>query len=341
MHESSSQSPPFPPVDQHHRAVASEPSDVFQTGSKRRYVDRRNQFLDFIKALVWNLASVYTIEPRTWSAGIGQCQKLASHGVPTTIGKLSKRGDDPDAIAEEYIRCSNAMKSTSMDRGFYLSLKPPALEFNRQRVLCIAETAFNNGQGILFDAHDYHLAQPTVDLLSFLIREFEYGHKWDAKWRFGIVLPTRWRRSISDLRWAGEHGVRVRIVKGEFKASTASETMDPAKGLLRLIDRLPAGVPEVAIATHDRELAKTAIHHARQRGAAIELELLFGMPTSSMVDLAKSLAVPLRFYIPYGETLLLYGIKHFVTNPKKLRRFHLRELLKPCSVKIDEIVEAI
>jgi proline dehydrogenase len=341
MHESSSQSPPIPPVDQHHRAIAAEWSDGFLTGSKRRGVDYRIQVLDFIKALVWNLASVYAIEPRTWSAGIGQCQRLAGHDLPTTIGKLSKRGDDPEAIAEECIRCSNAMKSASTDCGFYLSLKPPALEFDQRRVLRIAETAFNNGQGILFDAHDYDLAQPTIDLLSFLIREFGYGHKGDAPWRFGIVLPTRWRRSISDLHWAGEHGVRVRFVKGEFKASTAFETMDPAKGLLRLIERLPAGVPEVAIATHDRELAKTAIHHARQRGAALELELLFGMPTSSMVDLAKSMAVPLRFYIPYGETLLVYGIKHFLTNPKKLRRFHLRELLKPSSVKIDEIVDTI
>lgn len=267
---------------------------------------------------------------------------MRSGGISTTIGKFSKDGDDPDLIVGEYQKCSTSLKNGLRKAGnFYLSLKPPALEFNFNHVKSIAATAFRNGHGVHFDSHDHILAEPSLQLLKKLMAHTGYDLNRSMQWHFGLTLPSRWKRSLSDAHWAAENGIRVRLVKGEFKARHSSDEMDPQKNFITLIDYMAGGVAEVAIATHDYNLARKAIARARKNGTKVELELLLGMPSTQLVALSKEMQVPLRFYVAYGDTLTIYAIRHFLLHPEKMMRPGFTEALNTHRAKLSKIMHEL
>lgn len=294
-----------------------------------------------LKQIAWKLGKIYAIDPKSCSKGIEICKKLHNHGISTTIGKFSKDGDMPEEIVRECLQCTTSLKSAFTKNNFYLSLKPPAFQFNPDHVKNVAAVALKNGHGIHFDSHDHILAEPTLQLLKQLIRHTGVKKDRTGKWHYGLTLPSRWKRSLSDARWAVKKGIRVRLVKGEFKAERSYDEMDPIKGYLTLVDRLAGSVPEIAIATHDCRLAKEAIIRARKNGAKVQLELLFGMPSIRMVALSKKMCVPLRFYVAYGDTLLLYGIRHHLTTPYKLFRPDAMEVFGSHKRKFNKIIDSL
>ena len=80
----------------------------------------------------------------------------------TTLGKFSKAGDDPARIVHEYQLASNSLGSAP----FYLSVKPPALDFDLGHAAAITATAIRNGHGIHFDSHEHVQADRTMQLLQ-------------------------------------------------------------------------------------------------------------------------------------------------------------------------------
>lgn len=286
-------------------------------------------------------SEIYAIDPKSCSKGIEICKKLDRIGISTTIGKFSKYGDKPEDIVHECLQCTTTFKSTVTKNNFYLSLKPPAFQFNLDHVKNIAMFALKNGHGIHFDSHDHILAEPTLQLLKHLVDNAGVKKNSNCYWNYGLTLPSRWKRSLSDARWAAKNGIRVRLVKGEFKAKHSYDEMNPRKGFLALVDRLAGRVPEIAIATHDYRLAKEAIIRARKENTNVQLELLFGMPSARMVALSKKMLVPLCFYVAYGDTLLLYGIRHYLTTPGKLFRRGAMEVFGNHKSKIHKITNSL
>jgi hypothetical protein len=117
--------------------------------------------------------------------------------------------------------------------------------------------------------------------------------------------------------------------------------MDPHRGFLTLVDLFAGAVPRITIATHDYELAKEAIVRTKKAGTQVQLELLFGMPCAKMISLSSQQGIPLRFYIPYGDTLLVYGIHHLLTNPHKIFRPGILELCTSSKSKLARIINAV
>jgi proline dehydrogenase len=294
-----------------------------------------------LKRIVYGLGKLFPISPKNLAEGLDVCRVLHSRGIPSTLGKFSKSGDDPAEIACEYQRASDALKSSSTEAHFYLSLKPPAMNFDLEHVTAIAATALKNGQSIHFDSHQYVLTDATVRLLEQLMGHDVSAHNMAGSGRFGLTLPSRWKRSIADAQWVAEKGVRVRLVKGEFKSTHSSDEMDPGKGFLALADRLAGKVPEILVATHDVALAREAIARCKRAGSSVHLELLFGMPIGRMIALSREMAVPVRFYVPYGDTLLLYGIRQFLTNPHKLLRPDFPEVVASQNSKLARITTSL
>lgn len=229
----------------------------------------------------------------------------------------------------------------SAGAGFYLSVKPPVLKFDLEYVSDITAAALGNGHGIHFDSHGCSTAEPTVQLLERLMDRRLPAEGLEGRWAYGLTLPSRWKRSLLDARWAAERGVRVRLVKGEFRAVGPSEEMNPASGFLALVDGLAGRVPEIALATHDARLARQAIDRCQGSGSALLLELLFGMPAGEMISLSRETGVPIGFYVPYGDTLLVYGIRYLLTNPRKLLRRDCLEMVAGHRAKLTRIVEAL
>lgn len=295
-----------------------------------------------LKSLVYGVAKCYPIRPSNSVDAAKLCSVLIDHGICATMGKLSKSGDDPARIVEEYQAASHSLKKSTAKDRFYLSLKPPALNFNTEYAAAIVSTALPNGQGVHFDAHGFNFADPTLTLLEAMLERGTVATTGTAPgWSFGLTLPSRWKRSLADASWAAGKGVRPRLVKGDFKAGSASEEVEPSQGFLALVDRLVGEVAELAVATHDCQLAREAVTRCKKGGCAVQLELFFGMPSGNIMALAREMDVPVRFYVPYGDTLLIYVIRDLLTNPHKILRRRSYEVLGSQETKLARIMAAL
>lgn len=267
------------------------------------------------------LGKLCPVRPRTVAEGVAVCVDLARHDLRSTLGKFSTARDAPTTIVDEYCLASRSVQAAGVaaDR-FHLSIKLPALAFDVGRAWDVVALTWGAGYGAHFDSHGHDVAPPTFNLLDNLIGRGHSSADTGSNWLVSVTLPSRWRRSAGDARWAIERGTRVRLVKGEFKASNRLDETDPAASFLTLVDLLAGKVPALAIATHDVGLACNAVARCRDSGSSIELELLYRFPAGSMIALARNLDIPIRLYVPYGDQLFVYGARHLLTNPHKLVR---------------------
>ena len=293
-----------------------------------------------LKKMAYRLGLLCPIKPQSVSEGAELCRILQGHDLLTTLGRLSKSGDDPAQIVREYQEASNSLLSSPVPERFYLSLKPPALNFDPEFAAAIAATALKNGHGVHFDSHKFGHTDATLRLLEeLLMRKLPWPGSRRG-WNFSLSLPSRWKRSAADARWAAERGVRVRLVKGDFGAE-ATEELEPGRGFLDLVRQLAGKVPNLALATHDCALARESIAICQKGGSAPQLELFFGRPASDILALARETGVPVGFYVPYGDTLLVYVIRDLLTNPLKLLRRDSFELLGSQQRKLSRITGAL
>lgn len=188
----------------------------------------------------------------------------------------------------------------------YCSIKPPALGYDGPALQRLAALAARHGQWLHFDSHAPETAEPTLEALEMLVTRYP---------RLGLTIPGRWARSPHDAAWAARHGLRVRVVKGQWPCPQQPAT-DARQGFLAVIDRLAGQVAEVAVATHDAELARQAAQRLSARGTACELELLCGLPRHAAMAVARAERLPVRLYVPFGQAWLPYALQQVLRQPR-------------------------
>lgn len=250
-------------------------------------------------------AGSYVAGPQLENA-LRVCRRHAGHGMRATVGYWNTRGEDPQAVAANYLQALRALCEERLD--CYLSIKAPALGNSPERVAAVAEAAAAAGIGVHFDALQAAQADRMFELLQACARR---------PVPLGCTLPGRWRRSLADADRAVALGVRPRIVKGEWP-DPASPSIDLRRGFLDVVDRLAGRVREAAVATHDAELARQALRRLRAAGTTCELELLFGLPLRAALRIAQDERVPVRLYVPFGQAWLPYCVAQARLRPRIL-----------------------
>lgn len=231
---------------------------------------------------------------------------FAARGVPaSTLCFWDARDDLARHVADMYLATVRAIRNASLDS--YVSIKAPSLAFDTGLVAEIAEAACAANVRMHFDS----LGAETVDRTFRLI---EHASKYTAP--LGCTLPGRWRRSAGDAQRAARMGLRVRVVKGQWPDPQAD--VDPHAGFLEIVDALAGGPAQVAVATHAPALAAAAIGKLQSAGTPCEMELLYGLPSRTVLKVARDLAVPVRYYLPYGHAWLPYALRQARRNPRIL-----------------------
>ena len=231
-------------------------------------------------------------------------RRMERQDIACTLGYFNAEDDVPDAIVRQIHAAMEALAGARLHG--YVSIKPPPLRYEMPEILRIASKARQLGQLLHFDSHGPQTAQPTLDLLEATLREYPL---------LGLTVPGRWVRSPDDAAWAAERGVRVRVVKGQW-ACPERPDVDPRGGFLAVIDRLAGRAREVAVATHDVELAREAIGRLRRAGTACEMEMLCGLPRRELIALARELGVTARLYVPFGQAWQPYALDQALQNPR-------------------------
>jgi proline dehydrogenase len=230
--------------------------------------------------------------------------RFSERSVASTIGYWNGDGDTPELVAGAYIEAIAALKNADFDS--YLSIKAPAIRFERDLLSEILRSGDKAGIGIHFDSLGPETADQTFELIIESARNCP---------EIGCTLPGRWRRSVSDAAVAINARLNVRVVKGQWLDPGCPE-IDLREGYLAVIDQLAGKAKHVAVATHDPPLAREALRRLQAAGTHCEMELLFGLPLKASLQLARELDVRVRLYIPYGQSWLPYAFSQIQKNPR-------------------------
>ncbi len=235
-------------------------------------------------------------------------RRLAEREISATIGFWDTKREQGREVADQYLQGLDALAAeTDSD---YLSIKLPSLRFSKELFGEVAKRAQSVGRRIHLDS----LAPEATDRTQSMIEETLATVPGVD---IGYTLPGRWLRSPDDARWASEHGLFVRVVKGEW-IDPADPQRDKREGYLEVIDALAGRARRVGVATHDPTLAAEAIRRLQQAGTPCDLELLYGLPMRAAIRQARDLGVRVRAYVPYGEAYMPYALSKARRKPQIL-----------------------
>lgn len=235
-------------------------------------------------------------------AAIDVCRRLAAYGLASTIGYTAMRGEHPRAVADVHLEAFRRLSAEDLD--CQVSVKLSALDFDAALFAELDAAAAQSARALHVDA----LAPETVDATWLLLQGVPRAAQ------VGTTLPGRWRRSADDASLAGQLGLRVRVVKGQWADSTPP-SVDPAAGFLRVVDALRGHADGVSVATHDVELLAESLDRLTAAGTPCTAELFLGLPFRAPALTARRLGVPIRVYVPYGDSGAPYGVADIADNP--------------------------
>jgi proline dehydrogenase len=231
---------------------------------------------------------------------------LAARGRASTLAFWDETGAAPADVLNAYTESLQALQTETLNS--YVSVKAPSLQYSLNAFRQLIDKCQSRKIRLHFDSLGADAADPIRKLIEALLPDYS---------NISFTLPGRWQRSLTDADWAVDHGVGVRVVKGQW-ADPAMPELDPHKGFLEVIERLAGRARFVAVATHNPTLAKPALERLLKAGTPCELELLFGLPTNSVLRIASELGVRIRVYVPYGYGWLPYSLLQARENPKIL-----------------------
>jgi proline dehydrogenase len=243
------------------------------------------------------------------------CFKLRAVGLGTTVSFWNDDFDSVESVTHSNLQLLELLRY--LDPHSYLSVKLPALQFDSEAVGTVLKAAARMPRLVHFDSHG-----PEDGDRMFAAIENAFRHNR----HLGCTIPGRWLRSVEDARIAGEWGLRVRVVKGQWTDPRDPE-MDMRSGFLKVIDALRGRAACVAVASHDVPLAREALRRLMDAGTRCELELLHGLPRREAVRMAQQLEVPVRVYVPQGKAWLPYVLRQAKKNPWVLSWF-ARDLVR-------------
>jgi proline dehydrogenase len=229
-------------------------------------------------------------------------RRLAAGGLPCVVGYTAPAAEPARSVADTHLAAFERLAAEGLDGE--VSVKLSALRFDSGLLAELSAAAARAGRALHVDA----LGPETVDDTWALLERLEDRDP------VGTTLPGRWRRSVDDARRAVELGLRVRVVKGQW-SDTAEPDVDPADGMLRVVDRLRDSTRRVAVATHDVPLLAEALSRLRAAEVPCAVELFLGLPFAAPLRLACRLGVPVRVYVPYGAGGAPYGAAALTRNP--------------------------
>lgn len=215
---------------------------------------------------------------------IDVASRLKRAGYDSTLAFWDAGEETPGEVLAHYARAREAADLV----GAYLSVKATALGFSRDAL----EELVPGRQRLHFDA----MAADTVDRTWALVESLSGD--------LGVTLPGRWARSDADADCAVEHGLAVRVVKGQWPGD---DDRDPSAGFLAVVDRLAGRARHVAVASHDGPLAAEALARLRAAGTPCVLEQLYGL---------RRAAPPALVYIPFGHGWLPYALANLRRRPR-------------------------
>jgi proline dehydrogenase len=245
--------------------------------------------------------------------------RLNAEGKMATLDVLGEEVNDREhalALVDEYMDVFETIRREGLDSN--VSVKPTGLGLKIDRDFCLenlaglVRCAEERDNFVRIDMED---ASTTSDTLAVYRSLREQG--LDS---VGVVLQSRLRRTLDDVRDLADLEPSVRVCKGIYlePPDIAYQGADSIReSFVQILDELLAAGAYVAIATHDEWVIDRAevllSKHHRERHQ-YEFQMLLGV-RPELGDALIREGHRLRIYVPYGRQWYEYSLRRLQENP--------------------------
>lgn len=240
----------------------------------------------------------------TLEDAISVAKEAKNRGYGSTICYWHAALEEPRRVFERYLKTLERITEEELDAR--LALKVPGLWERQELIDEVVGRARDLNIHVEIDSHEPEKADDVVRAAEALGPE-----------NLTVAIPARWTRSLEMAEWAIEQGLAVRVVKGSW-ADPAMPHINPDEGYRALISALAGRCHEVAVASHDPELAEHSLEVLSKAGTPALQELVYGLPMNEAAEVANRAGVSTRVYIPYGHAWVPYAISRALREPKTL-----------------------
>jgi proline dehydrogenase len=255
----------------------------------------------------------------TLDAALAATRDLAAHGITTTLDLLGENVASADAALAavgSYSSILRGMRADGFEPNISVKLTMLGLDFGedvaRQNMIDILETAREVSGFVRIDMEGSAYTDVTMRLFEDLHAAFPA--------EVGIVIQAYLHRATDDVRRAIELGARVRLVKGAYAEPDSVALQDRLKideNFAHLARLLLSEGNYPAIATHDMDLVRAVIEHARLRQVSserFEFQMLYGVRHDRQRQLVDD-GYRMRVYVPYGTEWYPYFTRRIAERP--------------------------
>jgi proline dehydrogenase len=243
---------------------------------------------------------------------------LNEAGKMATIDVLGEHIDEPEqarALVDEYDDVFDTIERNGLDSNVSIKLTALGLGIDRDLALENAEEvvrhAAESGNFVRIDMEESDHTSRTLELY----RELR-GRGYD---NVGVVLQSRLRRTLRDIRSLADLKPNVRLCKGiylEPELIAYQGYQEVRDNFVAALDLLLAGGSYVGIATHDEWLIEQSLERVSgMEREEYEFQMLLGVRSLRGDKLVRE-GHRLRIYTPYGKQWREYSMRRLQENPK-------------------------
>ena len=269
------------------------------------------------KAIVRKISNRYIAGP-TLEDACRVVSKLNAAGKMATIDVLGEHIDEPEqarALVDEHDGVLDAIERNGLDSNVSIKLTALGLTIDRDLYLenteAVVEHAAESGNFVRIDMEESTHTTQTLEIY----RELR-GRGFD---NVGVVLQSRLRRTLRDIRSLADLRPNVRLCKGiylEPPLVAYQGYQEVRDNFVTALDLLLDGGSYVGIATHDEWLLERGLERVTEMDREeYEFQMLLGVRELRGDKLVKE-GHRLRIYTPYGRQWREYSMRRLQENPK-------------------------
>lgn len=243
------------------------------------------------------------------------------------LGEFVSRRDEAEEAVREYQGLLRSLSEHKVDA--YIHIKPTHLGLKIDRAFCVekvkAVLGFAKPLGLFvrLDMEDSPCIDDTLAVYDAVRGEFD---------NVGVVIQSRMRRSLADVRDLARVKANVRVCKGIYIEPHAIAFTDPElirRNFMVLVEELLGAGCYTAIATHDERLvfeSERLIERMNVPKSAYEFQMLLGV-LEPLRGLIHGAGHRLRVAVPYGPNWYAYSVRRLRKNPA-VAGYVLKAMLK-------------
>lgn len=245
-------------------------------------------------------------------------KELSAKGKLATLDVLGEEHENTEqtrGVVLEYDRVFDTIEREGLDSNVSVKLTALGLklayELCRENIEAVARHAAESDNFVRIDMEDSSCTEDTLRIYRELR---EAGHD-----NVGVVLQSRLRRTIRDVRSIADLVPNVRLCKGIYLEPPLVAYQDFQQvrdNFVSILDTLLGIGSYVGIATHDEWLIQRALERVGGLDrSGYEFQMLLGVRELRGDKLVRD-GHRLRIYVPYGEHWYAYSLRRLQENPK-------------------------